>query len=286
MNVSEANLLLGSLDDLSRTLMANKLEKRRGEEAQQRIGLAGQEMDLRREDQTLDRQQRTDANANMAKYHDATLAGREKDAAALAKYRDSMTAAKSDEDKFKIFTDMVKAGAVTPQSLDAMSKAMSQKLGVEVQLKLPDKQAFDTREGHNLALAEKYRDRANAARRNGGGDEAERFLSIADRLERGGQPEPEETAELTEEMGAIDPLSGKGEATLRRKLRGADIESALKGFGGGRAGAGAPAATGAGGAPAAEPQFNSEAEARAAGHKAGDIVRLMLDGKPTRVRLK
>lgn len=40
------------------------------------------------------------------------------------------------------------------------------------------------------------------------------------------------------------------------------------------------------GQPGELPTFATEAEARTAGKKAGDIVRLMIDGKPTRVRLK
>lgn len=41
-----------------------------------------------------------------------------------------------------------------------------------------------------------------------------------------------------------------------------------------------------GAAAAQPPQFPTEAAARAAGHKAGDVVRLMLNGRPTLVRLK
>jgi len=47
-----------------------------------------------------------------------------------------------------------------------------------------------------------------------------------------------------------------------------------------------PNSAGAGSSGGAEATFETEAAARAAGKKAGDVVRLMLNGKATRVRLK
>lgn len=69
-------------------------------------------------------------------------------------------------------------------------------------------------------------------------------------------------------------LGGNREAILK------ELQAAKEKLGGGAAGAGAAAPR------VAPPTFNTEAEARAAGHKTGDVVRLVLEGKPTLVRLK
>ena len=195
MNIAEAQLLNGSLDDLSRTLMANKLEARRAQEAQQRLGLAGQEMDLRRND--LEEQR-----ANRA----SMLKNAEDQNKNLAAYHQQMLSAKSDEDKFKIFTDMVKNGAVTPESLDAMSKAMSEKLGVQVQLKLPD----------NAGPPAVWEDKVSGRR-------------------FGYRPGSKEMHDLTPNMGEVteetDPADPTGalKRRIKRKLTPEELRSAAQG---------------------------------------------------------
>lgn len=236
MNIAEANLVLGSLDDLSRTLMANKLERNRAGETQQRIGLAGEEMALRREDAASDRQ-----------FREREVTAREAGAKSLEQYRQDMIAAKTEDEKLTLMKDLFASGLVDENAKAGFEKAMSDKLGVQVTLKLPKaKPGFETREGHDLALAENYRERARAAMRNGGGEEAERFNAIAERLERGGRPEAEPMADVTEEVGEVDPLTGKGAASVRRKVPESRLDEVLRAKAG-RAGAPPPA----GGAPGA-----------------------------------
>lgn len=257
------------MGDLAGTLQRNRVLTSQDKERAAREKLDAEMMAMRRQEQvdTRDFRQREQTS-------------REGAAAGVAEYHKQMLAAKSDDQKFQIFTDMIKAGAETPESLAAMSKAMTEKLGVQVTLQMPERKAFDTREGHNLALAEKYRERANAARRNGAGDEAERFQAIADRLERGGTAEADPMAEISEEVGDLDPLTGKGAATVRRKVPSADLDremQRLKGTGGGAPAPALPPSAGspAGQSPSAGPgQFETVGQAREAGKKAGDIILL------------
>lgn len=302
------------MDDLSRTLLAarNQRENRRqfdsaanqrAEENRLERALREQEFGLRREDAADARAIRREG-----------LAAQEAQARSMEDYRRDMLAAKSDEDKMRLFSDMLKSGALDERGLAAMSKAMSEKLGVEVTLRMPEKKSFQTQAGHNLATGESYRQRAAAT---ADPKEKARLLAIADRLERSVGPDAKE-GDLLGDM-AVGTGDGKP-ASLEDALKQArvrpvqsELDEHLKNLAegdrrygflqtGDREGrareleaemrklTNAPpqlAAPGPLGPPqSAEPAFATEEEARAAGHKAGDIVRLVLNGKPTRVRLK
>lgn len=306
MGIQRADLALlhGSMNDLSRTLMAGRSQRegkrqfdvatnQRGEENRLDRAMREEEFGLRREDAA-----------------DARSIGREgldvqkQNQASLEDYKRQMLAAKSDDQKMQIFSDMLKSGTMTPQSLDAMSKAMSEKLGLQVSLKMPEKTGFNTQSSHNLKLAEEYRSKAAGA----APAEAKRFLAIADRLERSTGPKPEEDfgsmesapdayeQERTAEEDAMGATLKEGPGMLERALsqRGRGLLG-IQPKAGGIPAHGAPSREGLQSAPPAlqapglasgEPAFDTEEQARSAGHKAGDIVRLLIEGKPRRVRLK
>lgn len=290
--VAEMELLNRSMSDLGHTLQNNRALTLQDRDRQDRRKLDEEMMRLKRDDMASDRS-----------FKEREVTAREGQTRALAEYRDAMVQAKTDEDRFRIFHDMVKSGVVSKDSLAAMSKAMSEKLGVTVELKMPEKEKFNTREGHNLELAEQYRQRAAAAAGPAGGGNSDRYLSIADRLERGGAPEPEDMATITErvmEEGA-DPLA-EPRATVTRKVPSSRLSEEMgkmkgtKGTPPPAATATTPAAAGALNPPMAAPktnvlpdkvsgtqQFESVGQAREAGKKSGDVI-LLWDGQQKRYR--
>lgn len=261
MNIAEANLLLGSVDDLSRTLMANKLEKRRRGELDRREALERDQLGLRREELGAAREERAESRADLAA-HRETMAQIQRETKEM---QDRHYRLMQSTGLLKQIQEGLASGTISPEKMKAglADNPLLKELGLGVDLfQAPSAKAgFETREGHDLALAEKYRERATAARRNNAGDEAERFMAIADRLERGGRPETEPMADVTEEVGDVDPLTGKGAASVRRRIPESRLEEVLKQK------AGKPA-----GPPA--DQFETVGAAREAGKKAGDIIML------------
>lgn len=205
MNIAEAQLLNNSLDDLTRTLHLNRASRQRSSEFDQRLGLEREGMAMRREDMAADRA-----------FKEREVTARESQTRALDKYRDAMVQAKSDDDKFRIFTDMVKNGAVTKESLAAMSKAMSEKLGVQVELKLPEE----------VGSPQVWEDK----------DSGRRF---------GYRPGSKEMHDLTPNAGTVteeaDPLTGEISKRMTRRLTPKDVAGAL---GTGQGGGGAAKSTG------------------------------------------
>lgn len=276
MNIAEANLLDRSFDRLGDTFLRNRMLEEQKREREANLGLQRDEVASRMAD-------REDMRENRR----LTLAAQREAAANLAKYREAMATAKTEKDKMQLWSDLLKSGSLDQSGLDAMAAEMSKILGVQVKLAMPPEKGFNTREGHNLQLAEQYRERARAALRNGAGDESERFNAIADRLERGGTPADEQTATITRRIMAdgADPF-GEPLATVTRKVPVRDLDSEMRKIQPPQPAAAAAPAAAPAAATGAVPEFQTEDAARAAGHKAGDIVRLMINGKSTKVRLK
>lgn len=274
-----------SMGRLGDTLFQNRVMADQQKERELQRAMRGETINLQREDM----QQRRD-------YQDRVLRQQGEATRSLDEYRKAMTEAKTEQEKLGLWSDMLKAGVLGPESLDAMSKAMSEKLGVQVILKMPEtvgepKVWEDPPSGRRYA----YR------------------------------PGSKELHDLTPNVGEVteeaDPITGKVTQKFRRKLTPAELKAAMEGRVVEDEAAGpdeaqqseideimsrpavnasqsapdikrrisamqeAPAIEG-GGAAGEMPTFADEREARAAGYKAGDIVRLRLNGKPTRVRLK
>lgn len=264
MNIYEANLLDRGFSSLNDTLLRKRMMEQQAAEHAGNLALGRDELAQRMADR-----------ADMAANRKLALESQTEHQKRLEDYQKQLAAAKDEATKWQIFENLGKEGLLTQEAVDRMSDEFNTKFapaGVGVRMfKLPPpKPGFDTREGHNLRLAETYRQRADEALRNGGGDLAERWNAIADRLERGGTPEPEATADVTEELGTVDPLTGKGEAQIRRRLRGADLDAAMRRYGGGRTGTPSILPT----ANAGQQQFETVGQAHEAGKKAGDIIML------------
>lgn len=238
MNVLEANLLNSSMQNFTGTLRHNR---DREEEAQLRREM----MAARSAESQLDRamQERQFAATERDRSENRRLQGEAN--ANLKAYHDAMVQARTDDDKLRIINEMVKNGAVTPESLDAMSKVMSEKMGLQVTLKMPEKKdGFETRDSHNIQLAHSLRQRAAAALRNGGGDESERLNRMADQLERGvGRPLEDDRVTITEGIGEPDFPGGEPPIRATRKVAPDELETMRRTLGAPKAGA--PAAGGA-----------------------------------------
>ncbi len=262
MTPFEASLLSDSVGDLTRTLQGNRSLALQERGQQSREELARDEMAGRRQDR-----------ADLAT-HRETMAQIQREAKEL---QDRHYKLMQSTGLLKTLQDGLKDGTIKPEGLKGAlaDNPLLKDLGLSVDLfQAPAaKPGFDTREGHNLALAEKYRERANAARRNGGGDEAERFQAIADRLERGGSPEAEEFSTITEnitEPGA-DPFA-EPRAKVTRKVPSSRLEEEMRKLVPGAV-TPPPAAGPAAAAPSGE-QFESVGQAREKGRKPGDVILL------------
>lgn len=225
MNALEANLLDRATGRLSDSILRRRMMEAEQEERQVDRAMRGGEFELARQDRAADREMRREEMGERREERQQTQAN-------LDTYRKQMLEAKTDEDKFRVWNDLLKSGMATQQTLDNMAKGMSEKLGVEVTLKMPAaKPGFNTRAGHELELAEKYRERANAARRNGAGDEAERYQRIAEQLERGVGREEESTATVTEDIRepGASPYD-EPRARVTRKVPLSEVERMIQGI--------------------------------------------------------
>lgn len=262
MTQFEATLLSDSVGDLTRTLQGNRslALQERGQKSRE---------ELAREELAGRRQDRVDLSA-----HRQTMAQIQKEAKEL---QDRHYKLMQSTGLLRTLQDGLKDGTIKPEGLKGAlaDNPLLKDLGLSVDLfQAPAaKPGFDTREGHNLALAEKYRERANAARRNGGGDEAERFQVIADRLERGGSPESEEFSTITERIAdpGADPYA-EPRATVTRKVPSSRLDEEMRKLVPGAA-TPPPAAGPAAAAPSGE-QFESVGQAREKGKQPGDVILL------------
>ena len=288
MNALEANLLDRSIGRFGDTLLQNRMMSEQQKERELQRAMRGEELAFQRE-------QAGTANT----FRERSLQQQGEATRSLDEYRKAMTEAKGEEEKLKLWSEMLKSGVLGPEGLDAMSKAMSDKLGVQVILKMPEADA------EPKVWEDKHSGRRWAYR-----------------------PGSKELHDLTPNVGEAveetDPLTGEVKQRIRRKLTPADLKAAMEGrqvvdeaagptadqeaeieeimsrpavnasqpaadikrkIGRITAMQEAPAIEGAG-AAGEMPVFANEMEARAKGYKAGDIVRLRLNGKPTRVRLK
>lgn len=121
-------LLHGSMRDLGHTLGRNRDRAAHQRDSDLDRRMREEEMGLRREDQQ-------DARATRR----AGYAAQQSHQQRMEGYQKQMLAAKTEEQKLAIWNDIVKSGAATQETLDAMGKAMSDKLGVEVKLQMPVK---------------------------------------------------------------------------------------------------------------------------------------------------
>lgn len=219
---------------LSQSLLQNRmLEERRRQHADS-LGLRRQENEADREERGLDRRMREEELGENRKLRTDELVERRAHQARIEALQKEGNADKRMAMGIDLLKEMNSTGQLTDEGINVMGQkfsAMFAPAGLEVKLfrraqKKPD---FNTREGHNLNLAENYRERSRAAVRNGAGDESERFLSIAERLERGGGTE-DNAAELTEER--VDSETD-AVTRLRQKLKPGEIDAARQRIAGG-----------------------------------------------------
>lgn len=279
--VAEMELLNRSMSDLAGTLQRNRAlnadeRERRMREALEResLGLRREELGLRREDQADARKTRQ-MGLDAAMKHQGRLE-------ALQKEENADKRAKLGMD---FLAELNKSGQLTDEGIAAMQEAFSKQFapaGLQVKL-------FRAAEPAAGSFTEDP-------------ETGERFYNRGKQTFKSGTTR----AEVTEEE---DPLTGETKRRVKRRVKPGELDAAMRGGAGSTAGMeepepedlpgdripvhgppGLPAEL-SGAAPrvrpAAEPEtFETEAAARKAGRKAGDVVRLVLNGKPTLVRLK
>jgi len=297
-------------DTFQRNRALTQAEKERA--AQQRLneemmGLRKREhedtLGLRRDELAGQTADRSDARENRKLALDSQIAHQKK----IEQYQAQLAAAKDEEGKWRVLESMGKEGMLTEDGIEQMNQAFSEKLGkvgIGVKMfKLPTPEDNAPRS---------WKDPETGApfvynRRTGNFEKSENPNSVT----------------MSEE---IDDVSGEPKRKITRKMSPADLEKAMAAEAAAKAAADEEAAAAAGptlqqqgeieeilqrpgipaggkpqrkagleGAPAAvQPGgnvigpgvFATEEAARAAGHKAPDVVRLYINGEAKRVRLK
>lgn len=241
MNIAEAELLDRSFARLGNTLLANRsLDQRtrdseldramRGEEFRGRQDLAREELNQRFED-------RADMRENRRLGLEAQKAHQER----LETIAKEGNATKQTTEYLKFLKELNESGQLTEDGLRVMEDKFNEMiggtgLGVKIFRQAPPKRAgFNTREGHNLELAESYRERSSAAQRAGDGEAAERFRGIAERLERGGTPEKEDdVSSISQRIMAPNAQFGDEPlATVTRKVPSSRLDEEMQKLRGG-----------------------------------------------------
>lgn len=296
MNIAEAQLLDRSFDRLGDTLLRNRMLEEQKRERAATLGLQRDELTSRMSLQRDELAARTADREDMRENRRLTLDNQREDAANLAKYREAMAAAKTEEDKMQLWSELLKSGSLDQTGLDAMAAEMSKKLGVQVKLAMPEKVGApqvweDEPSGRRFGFRPGSKEMHDLTPNMGTVTEEEdpetgqikrryqRRLSPKDLIKppfepvinEAGGPTPEEEAQLNEIMSSPEVSASQPADRIKQRIQ--EIQRVP------------PTIEGAG-AAGAIPEFQTEAAARAAGHKAGDVVRLMLNGKMTKVRLK
>jgi hypothetical protein len=213
MTPQELQILLGTMRDAGDSFARNR------------------QMTARKQDVDLDRAMRQDEAASDRNWRSQEAEKdrglRERELQENRDWREEMKKAQSEANAeqreaamFRVLGEMNEAGALTDEGLAVMQQQIEKKfgptgIGVKLFRRPPPKVVSPSADRDRLDLAEDYRARMAVSKDP---EEQTRFKAIAERLERGGTPESEGSAEITEEVGPIDPLTGKGKASVRRKV--------------------------------------------------------------------
>lgn len=226
-------LLNRSMSDLGHTLQNNRALTLQDRDRQDRRKLDEEMMRIKRDDMASDRS-----------FKEREVTAREEQTANQEKWRTDMlknqqvqAGIKQVHDFYTSLETGVKNGTISPDVANARARKMVETMkqstlmvlestpfaalldGDKDIFKLPEKGRMKTREENNLELAEQYRQRAAAAAGPAGGGNSDRYLSIADRLERGGAPEPDDMATITEKiMDEGADQFAEPRATVTRKV--------------------------------------------------------------------
>lgn len=318
--VAEMELLNRSMSDLGNTFQRNRALTAQDREREAQSKLNEEMMRLRRDDSAAQNADRADARENRA----LSLKSQEAHQNRLQSYQQQLLAAKDEEAKWGVLQQMGKDGMLTEEGVAAMNEAFSKKLGevgIGVKLfKLPaatdnkpqtwehpetgEKFVYNPRTG-NFEKSENpsmttISDDVDPETGEITGRKVNRRLTPAD-LKTAMEEERRAKADKAEDANAAAGPSADEQAQMEEILSrpavnasqpAAAIKKRVQQLQGatGELDIPAPQMTNApiaqASAPGEIPTFATEAEARQAGKKAGDIVRLVIKGKPTRVRLK
>lgn len=300
MNIAEANLLDRSFDRLGDTLLRNRMLAEQQREREAAMGLQRDElasrMRLQRDELAGRTADREDARENRR----LMLETQREMAANLAKYREAMANAANEKERWGILVEMSKNGMLTEEGIAKMNEEagkMYKEIGVGVKLfKLPETTGApqvweDEPSGRRFGYRPGSKEMHDLTPNMGTMTEEEdpetgrikrrwrRRLSPKDLIkppvepviDETGGPTPEEEAQLNEIMSRPEVPASQPAARIKQRIQ--ELQRVP------------PTIEGAG-AAGAVPEFQTEDAARAAGHKAGDVVRLMINGKMTKVRLK
>lgn len=284
-------ILNRSMSDLGDTFQRNRALTAQDKEREAARRLNEEMMGLRRSEA-----------ADNKEFRNRELESRDNANASMDEYRQRMLDAKDEDSKMQVWSDMLKSGAVTPESLDAMSAAMSKKLGVTVKLAMPAAVDNQPKTWTHPETGQKFVYNP----RTGNFDQSENPNTVTmteEEGEDGAPPKRKVTrkmtpADLQKAMAAEQAAKGAADEEARAAdgptpQQQGEIEEILSRPGipaGGRVpristlAAQPPQIDGA---PAeASKVFASEEEARAAGYKAGAVIKLNINGQVKRVRLK
>lgn len=308
-------ILNSSLDDLGRTLQGNRAITLNERERGARLDLDREMMGLRKEEMGLRRGEAADTKANRGLLLQSQAAHQQR----LEAIQKEGNETKRNQMYLEILGEMNKSGQLTDEGILALQKAFNQQFGATgLGVKLfrraepPTPTSADMgggvraiympggKETHVIDERETVTEEADAL----GGEptrRVQRKMAPGESSKLAPKPAPE-SVEAALREGKLAPMQKEltGHLDEIKKgdtdygfLNGKDRVARVKELQARMAELDLPEAK-LTNKPAAEvtgqagevPTFATEAEARTAGKKAGDIVRLMIDGKPTRVRLK
>lgn len=285
-------LLNRSMSDLGDTFQRNRALTAQDKEREAQQRLNQEMMGLRRSEAADNRD-----------FRNREADARDTANASMDDYRQRMLDAKDEDSKMQVWSEMLKSGAVTPESLDAMSAAMSKKLGVKVTLAMPAPadNTPKTWTHPETGQAFVYNPRTGNFEKS---ENPNTVTMTEEEGEDGAPPKRKVTRKMTPaDLDAAMKAEQAAKAAADEEARAADgptpqqqgeIEEILSRPGipaGGRVPRktgieGAPAAVQPGGNVIAPEVFATEESARAAGKKAGDVIKLNINGEVKRVRLK
>jgi hypothetical protein len=256
MNALEADLLFKSGQGLADTLLRSRMIEEDRRARQEALGLRRQESELDRTERGVDRAMREEEmGENRADRADARKT-RQVSLEAQKAHQDRILALQKEQNAdnrmkmgIELLTDMNKTGQLTDEGIEVMGRKFSELFapaGLEVKLFRRAEPPEPTSKDMGGGVRAVYMP---------GGKETHVI---------------DERSTLQEEQ---DDFGGPPVRKVTRKVGPKELQEAI-----GNAERGTRSAESG--------VFKDEAAARAAGHKAGDIVQLMLNGKPTRVRLK
>ena len=284
MNALEANLLDRSMDRFGDTLLQNRLMKQRQEDQALQNAMRQEQIGLQRDELTARKDDMADAKKNRG----LALASQEAHQQRLQAIQSEGNETKRNQMYLEFLGELNKTGQLTDEGLATMEEKFNEQfgqtgLGVKLfrRAEPPKRDGFETRDSHNIKQAEALRERAQAALRNGGGDESERLNRLAEQLERGvGRPLEDDRVTITEGIGESDLPGGDPPVKVTRKVAPDELEKMRKTLTAPKAVAGGASSAAKG---ASDQKFESVGQAREAGRKTGDII-LLWDGTQQKYR--